>query len=168
MRRIAPPSTHAKARDAATLSNPESRKLIENKGLIMAPKTIGPSRQELWDAVGEQLVSGNEGAIQPSPGASTADDQPLVEVRRQWNDWRIATYRVSDVWGLHWSGESGGVRARSPRYFLHGYVLCNGMVGGELAHSCRHGPPPHEIKVCILERGNEKVFARLLELAPKP
>jgi hypothetical protein len=60
-------------------------------------------------------------------------EEPLVWVRRQWNDWRRAQYKLSDVTGLHWDSFSGGgVRATAPRSFLHGYVLCDAMVAGEL------------------------------------
>jgi hypothetical protein len=92
-------------------------------------------------------------------------DEQTVDVRRQWNDWKIASYRLSDVDGLHWDSVSGGVKARAPRSFLHGYVWCDGMIEGELSHSCRHGAGPHRIKVCITKRGNEAAFGRLVELA---
>jgi hypothetical protein len=84
-----------------------------------------------------------------------------VKVRRQWNDWQIATYRLNDVSGLHWSGMSGGVQSIAPRDFIHGYVWCTGMIDGELAHSCRHGPGPHHIKVCITKKGNEGIWAEV-------
>ena len=41
---------------------------------------------------------------------------------------------------------------------MHGYVLCDRMIDGELGHSCRHGPAPHRIKICITKKGNEAVF----------
>jgi len=93
-------------------------------------------------------------------------DDPLVWVRRQWNDWREAQYRLSDISGLHWDDISGGVNARAPRTFLHGYVLCNVMVSGEISHSCRHGPPPHSVKVCIVKKVNKDVWPRIVERAP--
>ena len=46
--------------------------------------------------------------------------------------------------------------------YLHGYVWCDAMIAGELAHTCTHGPPPHRIKVCITKKGNEK-FWRAIE-----
>jgi hypothetical protein len=95
------------------------------------------------------------------------ENEPIVWVRRQYNDCRHAAYRLSDVWDLHWDNKSGGVQARANRYYLHGYVLCTAMIEGEIAHSCRHGRPPHQIKVCITKVGNEKVFPQLLALAPK-
>ena len=93
-------------------------------------------------------------------------NEELVRVRRQWNAPRSATYRLGDVRRVRWDDVSGGVRARSPQEFLHGYVDCEARVDGELDHSGLHGPHPHEIKVCIVERGNEPaVFNRLKELA---
>jgi hypothetical protein len=54
----------------------------------------------------------------------------LVRVRRQYNDWRVATYRLEDVSGLHWDEVSGGVRAKANRSYLFGYVLCDAAVRG--------------------------------------
>lgn len=82
----------------------------------------------------------------------------IVTVRRQWNDQRTARYRVEDVANLHMDDVSGGIMARAPRAFLHGYVWCDGMIDGELAHSCRHGAGPHWIKVCIVQQDNPKAL----------
>ena len=92
----------------------------------------------------------------------------LIDVRRQWNDWRHASYRLSQIGGLHWDNMSGGLGASAPQLFMHGYVMCDAMESGELAHSCTHGPPPHRIKVCITKKGNEAVFSELLARCPKP
>jgi hypothetical protein len=92
----------------------------------------------------------------------TSDDHPIVEVRRQWNDYLIARYRLVDVWNLPWDWISGGIGVPTPRRFIHGYVRCNEMLDGELSHSCQHGPPPHEIKVCITKKGNERVWPQVL------
>jgi hypothetical protein len=35
------------------------------------------------------------------------------------------------------------------RPYVHATVSCEGMQEGEVAHSCSHGPGPHNIKVCI-------------------
>jgi hypothetical protein len=37
------------------------------------------------------------------------NDNGIVLIRRQWNDWRDARYR-----GLHWTSVSGGVNAPAP------------------------------------------------------
>ena len=85
-----------------------------------------------------------------------------VWVRRQWNDYRDALYKIDDVDGLHWRSVSGGLNLRSPRPFLMGYVWCDGMLMGELAHSCRHGRGPHKILVCIPKKTNSvEVFVEL-------
>jgi hypothetical protein len=86
-------------------------------------------------------------AAQAGAAVDNSATGPFVEVRRQWNDWRVAVYTLSDIDDLHWDRVSGGVNARAPREFLHCYVLCDGMVSGDLAHSCRHGQGPHNIKV---------------------
>lgn len=91
------------------------------------------------------------------------DDDPLILVRRQWNDWRDAAYRLSKIGRLHWDCISGGIGQMAPRSFVHGYVMCNEMESGEIAHSCRHGPPPHLIKVCVIKKTNKDVFKRVLE-----
>ena len=80
------------------------------------------------------------------------ESEVIVWVRRQWNDWRNAAYKIEDVSGYHWDDTSGGVQARANRAYLHAYVWCNEMVKGELAHSCRHGAGPHRIKVCIIKK----------------
>jgi len=95
----------------------------------------------------------------------------LVRVRRQWNDYRVALYRIEDVTGAHWDQVSGGVQAKAPRYFIHAYVRCNGMVEGELPHSGLHaGPCPHTIKVVIVKKDNAPEVYRLFEqqAGPRP
>ncbi len=94
----------------------------------------------------------------------------LVVVRRQWNDYRTATYRLDNVWDPKWRTVSGGVNAMAPQPFIHARVWCNQMIKGDLAHSCGHGPPPHEILVCVVKRDNEPdVFAKLERMAgPRP
>src|SRR5262249_35354697 len=52
--------------------------------------------------------------------------------------------------------------------FIHGYVLCSDVEGG-IAHSCRHGSGPHNIKVCVVKKDNKDVWPKLVEIAgPKP
>jgi hypothetical protein len=92
----------------------------------------------------------------------------IVKVRRQPQDWRLADYRLTDVSGLRWGKTSGGTQRR---YQLHvyGYVMCDAMLSGKIAHSCRHGPPPHNVKVCITRKYNEGIWSLILESAgPKP
>jgi hypothetical protein len=94
-------------------------------------------------------------------------DTPLVRVRRQWNRPRkIATYRLSDTDDIRWRKfpitKNGGIRQKANRRYLHGYVMCDQLLEGKLAHSCQHGPGPHRIKVCITKKGNEKVWDEVL------
>lgn len=85
---------------------------------------------------------------------SDANIKPMLNVRRQWNDWRIARVRLRDFSDAHMSDECGGVRQRAPRMFLHGYIWCDAIVDGEVGHSCTHGRGPHRIKVCVLKKDN--------------
>jgi hypothetical protein len=88
----------------------------------------------------------------------TDSDDPVFKVRRQWNDWRMADYRLSQIENIHWDTISGGVNRRTNQPYLHGYVMCNAMISGKLSHSCKHGPPPHRIKICITKKWNQKIW----------
>jgi hypothetical protein len=93
----------------------------------------------------------------------------VINVRRQPTDWRIAQYDRRQVSGLHWSNVSGGVNATLTRQFVHGYVNCDAMISGELAHSCSHGPPPHQILVCVLKKDNKVIWPEIeREVGPRP
>ena len=99
---------------------------------------------------------------------SQSEQVVLVKVRRQPGDWRIATYELRNVRGLRWDNVGGGIQRGSATH-VYGYVFCDGMIEGRLAHSCRHGPPPHEIKVCATKKHNEKVWPHILRIVgPKP
>lgn len=150
---------------------------------IHTARTTGQSVYELMEQATGLPCERCHGYITTAPNFSTdifeigqaraarvEHSGPIVRVRRQWNDWREAAYRFEDIAGLHWDTESGGINATAPQPFLHGYVMCDGMVSGELAHSCMHGKGPHRIKVCIVKKANEpEVFKRLLnEAGPKP
>jgi hypothetical protein len=83
-------------------------------------------------------------------------------VRRHFNNRRRrAAYRIADISGLHWSSRSGGRKQRANRLYLHGYVWCDAMITGAVAHSCRHGPPPHRIKICITKVDNKKTWGEI-------
>lgn len=71
---------------------------------------------------------------------------------------------------FHWSEVSGGVHARSPYAMIHGYMSCDALISGDLAHSCRHGRGPHSIKICVVRKDNDPaVFKQVSTLAgPKP
>ena len=95
----------------------------------------------------------------------------FVWVRRQWNSYNKAKYKLTDISGIRWDTISGGVNAPAPQPFIHGYVSCDGMSEGALDHSGIHGACPHpNIKVCIVKIDNDPmVFAKILDIAgPKP
>ena len=94
----------------------------------------------------------------------------LVSVRRQWNSWEVAEVYVGEVSNPAWDVESGGVKESSPDALIYGYVWCDAIVSGSLAHSCLHGTAPHSIKVCILRKDNSpRIYNYFLEMVgPKP
>ncbi len=71
--------------------------------------------------------------------------ESVVVIRRQWNSFLCATVRVADLSGLHFSQFSGGVHAPARREFLHGYIWCDQLQEGELAHLWLHGPHESDI-----------------------
>jgi hypothetical protein len=87
-----------------------------------------------------------------------------VRIRRQWNDWRIASAPIDRLSGLRWDKVPGDVRAPAPQFFIHGYVACTDVVG-EIAHSCAHGEGPHSIKVSVVKKDNDaQTWAQLIEI----
>ncbi len=96
-------------------------------------------------------------------------DSTPVRVRRDWDDNRIGAVRWSDLRGPRWDTVSGGEQNRTPQPFIHAFVWCD-LVEGDIAHSCIHGPPPHDIKVCLVRKDNSSdVWSRLSEIVgPKP
>jgi hypothetical protein len=81
-----------------------------------------------------------------------------VTGRRQWSDSaNTLTVPLEDLWDFHWRSVSGGVQTRSPRPFLHARMLCSSIPNGStFPHSCGHGPPPHDILVCVVKKDNDK------------
>jgi hypothetical protein len=82
--------------------------------------------------------------------------QLTVSVRRHPKDWQTAVYRLSDIDGPHRDTVSGGVGRKTSHDAWFGYVMCDGAVSGEVAHTCRHGPAPHRIKICIPKTCNKE------------
>jgi hypothetical protein len=97
-------------------------------------------------------------------------DTELVSVRRAWNSWEIAQVYAGDVANLLWDVAGGGVKDTAPEAFIYGYIFCDVIVSGSVAHSCLHGTAPHSIKVCILRKDNPpRIYNHFLALAgPKP
>ena len=89
-----------------------------------------------------------------------------LNIRRQWNSLRVGEVPLEAFDDPHWRSTSGGVRARSPRPFVHGYISCDSLTGGEIDHSCLHGPCPHRILVCVVKKDNEaSIFATVCKIA---
>lgn len=101
-----------------------------------------------------------------SDGEGPMDQDTLISVRRHPSDWQTARFRLRDIRGFRWDGTSGGVGRAASHTALFGYVWCNAARDGEVAHSCSHGPGPHEIKVCVPKVCNKENWKALLEIAP--
>lgn len=94
----------------------------------------------------------------------------LVTVRRTWNSWETAQVYVGDVSNPLWDIVSGGVKESAPDALVYGYIWCDTLVSGSIAHSCLHGTAPHSIKICILRKDNPpRIYNHFLALVgPKP
>jgi hypothetical protein len=106
----------------------------------------------LWTMA--KLLSGAHSLQTGKKGGEPGRKAP-VRVRRDWDDHRIGTVRWSDLGNPRWDMVSGGTQTRTPEPFVHGYVMCD-KVKGDIAHSCIHGPGPHNIKVCIVQKDNSR------------
>jgi hypothetical protein len=101
----------------------------------------------------------------PIPVAALGEEGPLVRVRRDWDDaQREAEFRLDQLRDFHWTDTAGGTGRRAPTELLHAYVWCSDMRSGDLAHSCEHGPGPHNIKVCV-PRSPNAVAWKEIEIA---
>jgi hypothetical protein len=115
------------------------------------------------------VISLVSGAFLSLVRKATGGDGAPVRVRRDWNDHRIGTVKWSELRDPRWDTISGGEQNPTPQPFIHGYVWCN-LVQGNIAHSCAHGPGPHNIKVCLVKKDNSReVWSRLSAIVgPKP
>jgi len=97
-------------------------------------------------------------------------DEKTVWVRRQYNDDQSAKYYLKNVSGIKWDKISGGVNAIAPNWSLYGYVNCQGMIEGDVAHSGIHGSCPHNIKICILKIDNTiEIIKEIIDkVGPQP
>jgi hypothetical protein len=91
---------------------------------------------------GRDRAEGEE-MIQSEP---KSESDLTVCIRRHPSGGPTAVYRFSDIDGFHRDRVSDGVGRETSHDALFGYVMCDGAVSGEVAHSCRHGPAPHRIK----------------------
>ncbi len=81
-----------------------------------------------------------------------------VKVRRRWNASESAEVPVEALREFHFRNDAGGVCGAFPRAFLCARVWCDHLPEGALGHSCREGPPPHDLLVCILPNENPTVL----------
>ena len=61
-----------------------------------------------------------------------------------------------------WGSRSGGLQRNTPGYFIFGYISCEAVIEGNVAHSGSHGWCPHRIKVCVTRSGNDPVVFEAL------
>lgn len=88
-------------------------------------------------------------------------DEVLVRVHREWDSWRSAEVRLSDIQDVHWLQPG-----HAPHPIVHGFVSCTSIVGGELPHDCEHSSAPHTVRVCVLKRhAIPAVYAELVRRA---
>ncbi len=83
----------------------------------------------------------------------------MVSIRRSLNG-QIASAKLCDLTGFEWLNFSGGIHSvmkSLPTYHLIAYVQCT-KVFGEIDHSCKHGPPPHYLRVMILKIDNASIW----------
>ena len=92
----------------------------------------------------------------------------IVQVRRHWNDYHILSVPLDELRDFHFRSSSGGVARRSPRPMLYARMDCTAIpVGSDFPHSCEHGPPPHEIVVCITQKDNGKALYQRLKASAR-
>ena len=80
----------------------------------------------------------------------------MVVVARSWGGVGIEVAEI-DLRGFVITDSAGGTAARLPRPTLAAYMLCTSIPEdswGVFGHSCRHGPPPHKIKVLTFKGHN--------------
>jgi hypothetical protein len=75
----------------------------------------------------------------------SADDTQIV-VQKEWNGWRTATARLSDLENVHWFQPSG-----APRPLIHAYIRCSSLQSGPLAHDCHASSGAVHLLVCVLK-----------------
>ena len=91
----------------------------------------------------------------------SANADLIITVCRAPGDWQKARYRLDSATWFRFDSVSGGV-GKSTNQHVYCNVWCDGMIDGELAHSCMHGPPPHEIKVCVTKTDNSEEAIRIV------
>ena len=80
---------------------------------LLAPPASGSSESRLRGESCSQRLRGSSG------------------VQSEWNGWRTAGVKMSDLHEVHWFQPTG-----APRPLVHGYVSCASITAGELPHNC--------------------------------
>jgi len=75
------------------------------------------------------------------------DADAVIFVQREWDGWRTAEVRLSDLQDIHWLRPSG-----APRPLAHGYISCASVTAGNIPHDCERTPGPHRLLVCVLKK----------------
>ena len=91
----------------------------------------------------------------------------IVTVVRHPGEWRSIDIPFSLLEDFQLSSVSGGVGVPSAYPKLYARMFCTDIPeDAEFAHTCEHGPPPHEILVCIIKSLNAgKLYWMLLSQA---
>jgi hypothetical protein len=87
-----------------------------------------------------------------------AEDETLIQVQRDWSEWRTGEVRLGELRSVHWFQPSG-----APRPLVHGYISCASIVTGDIPHDCNRSEGPHRLLVCVLK--SHTVSRAYLELA---
>lgn len=90
------------------------------------------------------------------------DSSEKVYIRRQMGEPGVASVPINRISNLHYDTVSGGVQAAS-RPLLYGLISCTDKEG-DTGHSCIHGMPPHDIKVCVLEEDNPELWSKIKQM----
>ena len=113
------------------------------------PPSTGWTRPPSWaftiPMMSSQIAAAGQGqthAALVGPGAGWYN-AALVTVRPEWNAWRTAMVRWTDLEGVHWSQPAG-----APRQLLHAYVSPKKLLSGNILDREQSGSP--RIKVCVL------------------
>jgi hypothetical protein len=91
--------------------------------------------------------------------------EPVVTVRRRWNDAQSAGVPLGVLRDLAIRDDPGGICGPVPRPFLTARVWCDHLGTGTALHACDAATAPHELELVILERDNPPdLMARLRSL----
>lgn len=106
----------------------------------------------------EDRVKEVKGKLESDPSAYCIKPDELVTVVRQPGDYRKIEIPYSHLADFHLSDVSGDVGAVSGNMTRYARMMCDRIPeSAEFAHSCKHGPPPHLILVCIVKSHNPEI-----------